>query len=429
MTKKLKKKLKKRKGFTLIELLAVIVVLAIIALITIPPVMGLTSTTRNKANQRSLEGHIRNMNSQLAAENFKAREIADGTYSFTELELSRFPEKDEVRCEEYDIVDNYVEEARNCKIDDKDYFYIGEKSIESEEYTEILSKRLGNVILADNPTIYSNPTITTNISATEDPHGLYVSTDTNSGKPTYYYRGNVNNNYVKFAGTTWRIIRINEDGTIRIMKNSGLNGNGYFNESSEGWTYMYYSKGIDIGNPSHTNARYTVEKWYNENVGNNSKYSSKIANKNGNYFCEELRVVWGAINRSEPETNFAKTYGSYKATFKCNADGNGHQYVKSDVGLITYDEVVYAGGHVGSGHTEQNYWLYTGGGIWTMSPAGVDSRSNICTEWYIYPNGQLLHKEPKISGRAVKPVVNLKKTVTVTKEYDSSLGVDVYVVE
>ena len=45
--------------------------------------------------------------------------------------------------------------------------------------------------------------------------GLYVGTDDYGA--TYYYRGNVNNNYVYFAGYYWRIIRQNGDGSIRLL--------------------------------------------------------------------------------------------------------------------------------------------------------------------------------------------------------------------
>ena len=34
---------------------------------------------------------------------------------------------------------------------------------------------------------------------------------------SYYYRGNVTNNYVEFAGYYWRIVRINGDGTVRVI--------------------------------------------------------------------------------------------------------------------------------------------------------------------------------------------------------------------
>ncbi len=34
---------------------------------------------------------------------------------------------------------------------------------------------------------------------------------------SYYFRGAVENNYVKFAGYYWRIIRVNGDGSLRII--------------------------------------------------------------------------------------------------------------------------------------------------------------------------------------------------------------------
>ena len=40
---------------------------------------------------------------------------------------------------------------------------------------------------------------------------------------SYYYRGNVLDNYVNFAGFLWRIVRINGDGSIRIILNEPLN--------------------------------------------------------------------------------------------------------------------------------------------------------------------------------------------------------------
>ena len=45
--------------------------------------------------------------------------------------------------------------------------------------------------------------------------GMYASTD-NFGD-TFYYRGAVGGNYVKFAGYYWRIIRVNGDGSVRMI--------------------------------------------------------------------------------------------------------------------------------------------------------------------------------------------------------------------
>ena len=45
--------------------------------------------------------------------------------------------------------------------------------------------------------------------------GMYANSD-DDGK-TYYYRGSVSSNYVKFGGYYWRVIRVNGDGTIRMI--------------------------------------------------------------------------------------------------------------------------------------------------------------------------------------------------------------------
>ena len=51
-------------------------------------------------------------------------------------------------------------------------------------------------------------------TATTD-EGLFMAEDDEA--ESYYYRGAVKNNYVSFAGLTWRIIRRNGDGSIRMI--------------------------------------------------------------------------------------------------------------------------------------------------------------------------------------------------------------------
>ena len=68
--------------------------------------------------------------------------------------------------------------------------------------------------------------------------GLYKAED-NDGD-SYYYRGAVSNNYVLFAGITWRIVRINGDGTIRIiMQDSSLRD--IFNTAGDGHKYTGFT--------------------------------------------------------------------------------------------------------------------------------------------------------------------------------------------
>ena len=64
------------------------------------------------------------------------------------------------------------------------------------------------------PTINSDGTV--NVTKAESTDG-YVCSASDTYGTSYYYRGNVTNNYVKFAGFYWRIVRINGDSSLRII--------------------------------------------------------------------------------------------------------------------------------------------------------------------------------------------------------------------
>ncbi len=64
------------------------------------------------------------------------------------------------------------------------------------------------------PSMNSDGTVTVN--GIEDTYG-YLCKAKDAYGDSYYYRGNVTNNYVLFAGKYWRIIRYNGDGTVRVI--------------------------------------------------------------------------------------------------------------------------------------------------------------------------------------------------------------------
>ncbi len=61
------------------------------------------------------------------------------------------------------------------------------------------------------PTVNTDGTV--NVTSAESENSLLCSATDNYGT-SYYYRGNVSNNYVYFANIYWRIVRINGDGSI-----------------------------------------------------------------------------------------------------------------------------------------------------------------------------------------------------------------------
>ena len=243
-----------------------------------------------------------------------------------------------------------------------------------------------------NTVITANPTLTTSSNNTSDVSGLYKSTATNTGEATYYFRGNVENNYVSFAGQTWRIVRINEDGTIRIVMQDGINSNAniVFNSNYNNYTYMYYTN---------SQAKTTLESWYQTNIGSKKDLAKNVTS--GNYYCEQAKAKYDDSWKSESAT--MTTYSKYTPDFKCELDGNGKGVVNASVGLLTYDEVVYAGGY--KGPTNNNYYLYNNTDFWTMSPAGFGWGTTSYV-WFVNSLGSIDYSTVN-SARRLRPVLNL----------------------
>ena len=115
---------------------------------------------------------------------------------------------------------------------------------------------LSDCMLVMNNHESSVDTAKTNIKSKETPdfsktattdEGLFMTED-DEGE-SYYYRGAVKNNYVSFAGLTWRIIRRNGDGSIRMIyagkstSDTGTAvtiGNSQFNSKYWDSTYVGY---------------------------------------------------------------------------------------------------------------------------------------------------------------------------------------------
>ena len=251
--------------------------------------------------------------------------------------------------------------------------------------TSLKNEIMGNKIIT------STPTLTTSSNNTSDASGLYASTDTNTGKPTYYFRGNVTNNYVKFAGQTWRIVRVNEDGTIRIIMQDGINNNKnyQFNSNYNNYTYMYYSN---------SQAKTQLESWYQTNIGSKADLAKNVAS--GAYYCEQAKVKYSDSYTSGSAT--MTIYSKYTPDFKCSSDGNGKGVVNASVGLLSYDEVVYAGGYYNQ--SNYNYYLYNSTYFWTMSPAGFSG--SYSSVWGVNATGNIDRDFVDDTYR-LRPVLNL----------------------
>jgi len=246
--------------------------------------------------------------------------------------------------------------------------------------------------------------------------GLIMSKD-DSGT-TYYFRGNVDNNYVSFAGKIFRIIRINGDGTVRLILNEGI-GSTTFNSTSNvqknsGYTFDRNST------EQNSKIKQYLENWYNgtgEFVGNDDpliNYDTYIASTN---FCNDTStyipenntntyVYYSSHNRISPLSGYATKAEPLFNCLETTYDFGGKYNLK--VGLITADEVAFAGATYNENTEVANHYLKTTDNYWTMTSETFTTTSS---NW-IVSNG-LLSKTATNQNAIVRPVINLSKNAIV----------------
>jgi len=267
--------------------------------------------------------------------------------------------------------------------------------------------------------------------------GLYSTIDDQG--ITYYFRGDVENNYVKFGtyaktypsvyyggcnengvncyyvqsyssleaceadwdgtgaycsneikyGTEnkpmyWRIIRINGDGSIRLIyagselqQNSDVNTSAFMlKDTSTANTNVIYNnncyEAADVryvySNGTDSNIKKELESWYKDNLLEN--YDEYIADA---IFCNDTNekiidtdVYYGAYNR---------VYSALTPTLRCSKASDrysksasiGNGLLDKPVGMITADEAIFAG--MSTKTSNPNNYLHADSMYWTMSPS------------------------------------------------------------
>lgn len=185
----------------------------------------------------------------------------------------------------------------------------------------------------------------TKTSIDDGTNGIYSAKDDLG--TSYYFRGNVTNNYVKFANKYWRIIRINGDGTIRmIYAGTSAHANGYndsstddmsigksaFNSSYNDNTYVGYMFGTagastyanTHSNTTNSTIKTRLDSWYDTNIVNtgNEKYIADAI------YCNDRSVSSGTGIGTTNTTYAAKTRrNNGQPTLKCA--NNNDKFTKS----------------------------------------------------------------------------------------------------
>ena len=285
------------------------------------------------------------------------------------------------------------------------------------------------------------------LSQTQDDYGT-----------SYYFRGNVTDNYVNFADMCWRIVRIAGDGAIKLiledqdqlcnskdeLGNLTMNGNwnipietgGTVTTGNFGYDDVTYSgkNVINYLTPSENSLPNSLSTVMNNfQLTFNNEEISKL--KSGNwclvdeaYSSENVDVsVATSLKKEEKDNYYVNSkwfyYDSYvrligsntkQTTLKCNGtvmEKYGDDLTPMYVATLTVDEISYAGANDNSNFTYyllNDYQKKEGLKFWTISPyifegnSGgaftMDSDGNL-GQYAIYDN------------HSFRPAINLKSGV------------------
>jgi hypothetical protein len=280
-------------------------------------------------------------------------------------------------------------------------------------------------------TIQAKTTPTFSSAATTD-EGMFATTDDYG--TSYYYRGAVTTNNVLFGGFCWKVIRINGNGTTRMIYNGTPTdgkctatgdatqiGTSDFNTNSNDNAYvgyMYGTAGSSTYEATHANtnsstAKTAIDAWYNTNL---SSYASKISDTE---FCNDRSIIsgtgigttatrYGPYNRSNNTHVPTLTCQNKNDRFTVSDNSTGNGALTYPVGLITMDEAGLAGASMTSSTSNSSYYLYTNSNYWTMSSwdyyFGIAYGSIVKSDGYIFG----YYVKGVFNSNGLRPVINLK---------------------
>ena len=271
---------------------------------------------------------------------------------------------------------------------------------------------------------------------------------------SYYFRGNVKDNYVSFANKTWRIVRINGNGSVRLIlddvakNSSGAIIKDEYNYSSNDNAYVGYMYGTveaTTYDATHKNIndskiKTVIDKWYEDNLKTN--YANYLSDT---LFCNDKTLASNGIGGVTTQLGYGKNKTYYasverlqystgttsittaKPTFKCaeNATNdysrftvdvatlsNGNKTngnLKYPIGLLTADEVSFAGAYK-FGQTNNSYYLYNSSITYPWLLLSPDLYFEpMSYGWLVdYSDGKLFITGDLMPPYTYRPTINLK---------------------
>ena len=258
-------------------------------------------------------------------------------------------------------------------------------SFQLEIVPEAVENSFANTILTDNDIKESTMTAF-NVSATENEGLIRQSTELGN---MYYFRGNVANNYVSFANNLWRIVKINEDNSVKLILNNTLESLAPMNVTE-----------LAGNNDFLTSTAYqNLTSWYTTYL---TEFDELVAST---YYCFD-----NSVSTNTGEISYLSNTRLFTDYLPSNVCGGLN--VSSKVGLLTADEAVMAGASAGE---NTSYYLYVDGlqaSWWTMTPNKREN--NVMSYMALSTNGSLIRDVDETSSIFLRPVITLSRKTQVT---------------
>lgn len=254
------------------------------------------------------------------------------------------------------------------------------------------TQTFADLILLNNPIKTPKTKIGLEISTIDE--GLISSKD-NYGT-TYYFRGNVKDNYVQVGKLLFRVVRINGDGSVRLVLNDFLEVEYPYNINT-----LNVENIGESANLLNTSLITELNIWYQQNL---IDYSNSLISGT---FCTDItfETQLGDIYYSN---TYNRTYGSNNPSLECQ----GITY-NSNVGLLSVDEIIFAGAYKNTPNTE--YYLYNKKqqkAYLTSSSYSLNS-SNLISMININADGSLANGVLQDVPQAIRPVINIATSAKV----------------
>lgn len=272
----------------------------------------------------------------------------------------------------------------------KSTHFTGEITIVNDSTTK---QTFGDLILLNNHINTAQTKIGKEISTFNE--GLLSSKD-NDGI-SYYFRGDVTNNYVKMGNLTFRVVRINGDGSVRIVLDDVLPTPYAYNTNE-----ITDDSSIEsLANLKNSSLKIELDKWLQANL---SEFSHLIVE--GKY-CTDFDFT-NQMNELTYSSTYARIYSFYEPSFTCSSE----TYL-SNIGLLTIDEVIMAGAF--KYETNDKFYLYNEnipGSYFTLSTYYKDAENNI-TMLNVNSDGSIGNGALLTDQLYIRPVLNVSLSTKV----------------